>query len=290
MASKKAEIISRALKMIKLKETVDFVHPKRTKKPYFPSWYFKNYQVNLMTVLQKNVYTISKNRKNSHHIVFFHGGGYSLGPTLIQYRFIKKIISTTKSTLSYVHYPLAPEACAEETLSMAAKTYEKLTHDYPDDKFSLMGVSAGGGLALALALKIKDMALKPPVKIVLFSPWLDIELMNPAISAYEYRDVVLKTSSLKDIGIIYARGVDLHDPMVSPLFGDLNDLGEMAVFYGTDEIFYPDCKALCRKSNLSDTSIKEYVYEGMPHAFIILPIAESNNAIKEAALFLMDEN
>lgn len=289
MVSKKAKMILTVLKLIKLKEKVDFVHPKRAKKPYFPAWYFKGYEVKNMTVMKKNVYTVSKNRENNNHIVFFHGGGYSLGPTFIQYQFIKKIIDATKSTVSYVHYPLAPESYVEETLSMAAKTYEKLTQDYPDDSFSLMGVSAGGGLALALALRIKEMALKPPEKTVLFSPWLDITLMNPSIKLYEDKDVVLKTSSLKAIGIIYARGMDLHNPMVSPLFGNLNDLGDIAVFYGTDEIFYPDCRELCSKIGLKNTTVKEYVYEGMPHAFNILPIKESDQTIKETALFLAEK-
>jgi acetyl esterase/lipase len=173
-----------------------------------------------------------------------------------------------------------------DAMAVSLESYKQLVGVYPHHKFVLMGDSAGGGLALSAAMLIRDLKLKQPKKIVLYSPWLDIRLENPEISYCEDSDVILKPELLKQVGLLYANGISLKDYRVSPIEGNLDNLGEIAVFYGTDEIFRPDCEIFCNEKKAQNTLIKPFKYEGMQHAWVVFPISEQIQVIKDVAQFL----
>ena len=97
-----------------------------------------------------------------------------------------------------------------------------------------MGDSAGGGLALALALIVKERGLKKPDNLVLYSPWLDVSMTNPEIPDYDSKDVILNLESMDEAADLYVSDLSKKDPRVSPIYGYLSDLGGILMFYGTD--------------------------------------------------------
>ena len=147
-------------------------------------------------------------------------------------------------------------------------------------------------MALAFLQTLRDRkAQKIPAKTVLQSPWLDISMSNPEIQNYIEKDVLLDFEGLKDCGKLYAGDLDLKDPVVSPIYGNLEELNNIMVLVSTHELFYPDCIFLQQKiASVPGTTIKLYAKNEMIHDWIILPIDERDEAIHEIAQFLLEEN
>lgn len=284
-----SRMIFKILKMIRFKERIDFINPKRSAKGKVPYFSKKKYRTTELMVQGQLVLTIRPlENETLQHVVYFHGGGYSMEASGGHFQIMKQLIDRANCTVTYVDYPLAPEFSVVDTMDMALETYSQLLLVHPEHQFVLMGDSAGGGLALSLSMLIRDKGLKGVEKIILFSPWLDIKLTNERISLYEKRDFVLAAESLRKIGGIYACDLDESHYLVSPKYGDLTGLGDIAVFFGSEEIFYPDCMEFCDAGKAGSTKIRAYKYAGMQHDWVILPIPEAQRALDEAVAFMRE--
>ncbi len=306
--SRISESIFGTLGAIRFKNRVNFMKPKRSEKHKMPTMSHKQYLTSTMVVNNRTVCTIQplqadtklqntgtnaqnaganiQNTGANVHIVYFHGGGYSMEATGMHFALMKTLVKQTGCAVSYVDYPLAPENTATDAMEMSFLAYKKLQAADSNRHFVLMGDSAGGGLALALAMKIRDEALTDkelfsPEQIILFSPWLDIALTNTRIPEYEKRDVILDVTGLREIGEKYRGDVAADHYTVSPKFGDLSGLGKIAVFYGTEEIFFPDCQEFCDEKQNGSFQVAGYEYEKMQHDWVLLPIEEAKRAIGE---------
>jgi len=284
MISKSAQILLSGLKIIQLKDRVDFVNPPRSKVPKVPCFSSHHILSTSWVIQERKVIHFSpKGTLSNKQVIFLHGGGYSIEGSELHFRLIKKLMDTSNASFTYVDYPLAPESNVDTTLQMVMESYETLIKTYPNQQFILMGDSAGGGLALALALQIKERKIQAPEKIILLSPWLDLELTNPKIQEYVYEDMILDVEALLKIGEIYKGNHSFLDPMVSPKYGNFDGLGDITIFTGTSEIFYPDCVELKVQHAHEQVKIDIIVYEDMPHDWLLLPLPESKKAIQEVA-------
>jgi len=285
--SRISESIFGALGAIRFKNRVNFMKPKRSEKHKIPTMSTKQYMTTTAFVRKRPVCTIEPvDTEAKVHIVYFHGGGYSMEASGLHFQLMKNLVKQTGCALTYIDYPLAPEHTVTQTMDMSLMAYKKLKAGYPKHRFILMGDSAGGGLALALAMKIRDEALTDkclaqPEQIIVFSPWLDIALTNKRIPEYEKRDVILDVDALREIGERYRGDVPADNYMVSPKFGDLSGLGGISVFYGTEEIFFPDCEEFCDETQNGGFAVTGYEYDKMQHDWVILPIDEAKRAVGE---------
>ena len=131
---------------------------------------------------------------------------------------------------------------------MVFQAYTKLVELNPDDDFYFLGDSAGGGFCLSLAQILRNAHFKKmPEKIVLLSPWIDISMSNPEIKELEKKDLLLDPKSLLICSRNFADDLDLKDPIVSPLYGAMENLNNIGIFVGTHEIFLPDCRRLKKR-------------------------------------------
>jgi len=265
-----------------------FSNPPRNKIKIKKSVNFQFFDAVEFKVMHQSVLTLKpKVKPNKNHIIFFHGGAYVLQGSYFHFKLIKTIARKANCKVSYIDYPLAPENTYKNTFEMVDQSYKLLIDKYPDDNFILMGDSAGGGLALAFAQKlINDKATKLPVKCVLFSPWVDISMTNPLIKYQQRKDNILPLSGLMHAARKYAGEDDLNNYLLSPIHGMFDDLPPTYIFYGTEELFYPDIEILKEKiKNLEN--FKFYKFEGMQHDWVILPIPEAKVAIEEAIKFIV---
>lgn len=285
--SRISEFIFGALDIIRFKNRVNFMKPKRSDKHKVPTMSEKQYMTTTSFIRKRPVCTIEPvDTEAKVHIVYFHGGGYSMEASGLHFQLMKKLVKQTGCALSYIDYPLAPEHTAEDTIAMSLAAYKKIKKEYSKHRFILLGDSSGGGLALALAMKVRDEGIVGPEQIILFSPWLDIALTNPEIPKYEKRDVILDVAALREIGERYRGALPTDDYQVSPKFGSLKDLGKISVFYGTEEIFCPDCRDLCDETQNGGASVTGYEYQDVQHDWIILPIEDAEVALGEVAVLV----
>lgn len=285
-----AKIITSSLGLLNAKKLVEmaFKYPTRSDKSISAHRFKKSNVISEFKVMGKSVVTIESNEcENNIHVIFFHGGAYLLEGSSLHVKLIEKFAKGAKCKISFVDYPLAPEFNYKNTFDMVQQTYNQLTSAFSEDRFILMGDSAGGGLALAFAQKlVKENTSILPVKNILFSPWLDISMQNSKIKLSESSDKILPLNGLIEAGKKYAGGDDVNNYLLSPINGELNGVGDTIVFFGTEELFNADCKKLEEKAKTCNTNFKFYEYNKMQHDWVLLPIPEAEHAIKTAIEFI----
>ena len=263
----------------------------RSKKGFVPQSIKRSYLLSLQTYYAKGIATFeSKEKATKNHIIFFHGGAYIFEADPLHWRLAKKIVNKSFCRMTLIDYPLVPEHNYKDTFKMVSGSYELLIKQYPEDNFILMGDSAGGGLALAFTQKlIKEKHSKLPSKIILLSPWLDITLSNPNIKNPENTDHILTVKMLRNVGMKYSNGDNQDQYLLSPINGEFKDIPKTIVFYGTEELFYEDCKRFKSMigSNMQSHIFKEY--HKMQHDWALFPIPESKQVINEICAFIKEK-
>ncbi|MBN1623750.1 MAG: alpha/beta hydrolase fold domain-containing protein [Clostridia bacterium] len=246
------------------------------------------FEINTIEVMGQKCVTIHPREKKSNlHLVYYHGGAYVSQGRIIHWILLSRIVSELGCRATYVDYPLAPEYNYKDTLSMTEESYRQLVSLYPGDDFVLGGDSAGGGLALVMAQKLKNDDFKVrPSKILMICPWLDLAMDNRRIRPIEKKDFILKKESLLKYALQYADGGDLKNPLVSPLFGSIKGLGKMMMTSGTHEIVYADCHELFKKAKKENADMTFLIYKKMPHVWIFYPIREARHVFGKIVDFL----
>ncbi len=284
-----ANIITFFLGIINAKKLVEksFQNPARSTKALTPKYLKNKFNVSEFQVMNRSVVTVQPFIvKNNSHILFFHGGAYVAEGSAMHWKMIETIVRAINCKVSYIDYPLAPENNYKQTFEMVQISFDLLVSAFPNDSFMLMGDSAGGGLALAFAQKLlKENAPVQPLKLILFSPWLDLSMQNPGIKKQEGTDKLLPLSGLIETGRKYSDGDDVSNYLLSPINGDFAGIVKTLVFFGTDELFYSDCKLLAEKvKTFGNFSFEEF--QGMQHDWVIFPIPEAQKALQIAIEFI----
>jgi len=265
-----------------------FQNPPRSSKLFIPARINRNFKVSEFQISGKSVVTFQpQSNAGNTHILFFHGGAYLLEGSSMHWKLLETLVLETRSKGTYFDYPLAPENTYKETFYMLQQAFKRLTFEYPSDRFILIGDSAGGGLALAFAQKLlTENAAIQPVKNVLFSPWLDLSMRNPEIQFQEIRDKLLPLKGLIEAGKKYSGGEDTSNYLLSPINGKLDGLSETIVFYGTQELFYPDCKLLLEMTKNNPAFIF-HEFPEMQHDWVIFPGPETKKALRITSDFIL---
>jgi monoterpene epsilon-lactone hydrolase len=153
-------------------------------------------------------------------------------------------------------FPAAPEDC------LAA--YRALIEDHDPARVVIGGSSAGGNLASAAMLMIKDQGLPPPAGLVLLTPEVDLTEAGDSFRTNVLLDVTLK-GPLPECNALYAAGHALADPYLSPLFGDLAGFPPTLVQTGTRDILLSNSVLMHRKLRKAGVEAELHVWEAMPH-------------------------
>lgn len=233
--------------------------------------------------------TVKTEESLNRHVIFLHGGGYVLRAVRSHKNIVERMVKKYNLKVTFVDYPLAPEHTADKTHEVLMKAYKSVTQKNINDKFYFFGDSAGGGLALAFLQEARDKNVIPfPEKTVLMSPWPDISMTNKEIKKFEKKDPLLPVQSLIKIGKQYAGNLDLKSPLVSPIYGNMDNLGEIMLLFGTNEVFYPDCMKLSDMLNVAKgTVVEPYIGKNLCHDWILAPLKETGKALDAIGEFYL---
>ena len=211
-------------------------------------------------------------------VIYLHGGAYVneiVPPHIV---FCDKIAKKTNATVFAPIYPLAPNHTYEETYRIVEDLYKfALEIGKP---ITIMGDSAGGGLSAAFCEYLASIGFEQPEHLILISPWVDVS-MSGDYDDYRECDPALGTE-VREFGESWAGDLDIKDYRISPLFGDVSQLPQTALFVGTHEIIYPDIIEFYDKLRSSDIDVKLFVGEEMTHVYPIYPLVpESREAFNQ---------
>lgn len=229
-----------------------------------------------------NVFTLSpkKHAPSSTHILYLHGGAYVQNFVKQHWRFLSMIVEETHCTVTAPDYPLAPRYNYKNAFTMLSILYEQMLGNAHAQNIIFIGNSAGGGLALALAQKFRMDNIHPPDQLILLSPWLDITLTNPAIPEIDRIDPFLSVTGLRKAGLAYAGESDA-DSALSPVNGELENVGKISVFIGSHDILVADTRKLKSRAEAKHVSLNYREYPGMVHVWMFLSFPEAKRAQKE---------
>ncbi len=218
-------------------------------------------------------HTINEKSKNNFHIIYFHGGGLCLKGGIPQWMMIDKWIKHTDAKASYVIYPMIPHHQTKEICEISFEIYQHILSLYPNDKFILIGDSAGGLIILSILQLIESRNIKKPALNVLLSPWIDFSLSNPDMSLYEDKDKVLALPRFE--GLNAYNSIDEKSEIVSPMEYEYDE--PIHIYGGTNDILYPDMLLFEEKN----PHIRLKIFYNCPHVFMLLPMKQSDIVHKD---------
>jgi acetyl esterase/lipase len=220
-------------------------------------------------------------------VLFLHGGAYVSGFDALHWRFVRQLVERTGATVVAPEYPLAPQATADHVVAWTVARWQALPAD--DGPRVLMGDSAGGGLALAVAMALRDADQPLPDHLVLLAPWLDATMSAPDAAALDRGDRLLARDSLLRAGALYAGNLSPRDPRVSPLFGDLQGLPPTDVFAGGRDQLVADARrlAVLAAADAPDWALRVHETADVPHDYMIMDFLPEAQRVVDALTDLL---
>ena len=221
-------------------------------------------------------------------IVYLHGGSYSAGSVEYATVFGGLLAQMTGRAVICVGYRLAPEDPFPAALEDALTSYQTALKRFAPEDIAFVGESAGGGLVYCLALKAKEMGLPQPERIVAISPWTDV-VMQRDVSEQQKLDIMIHMDSVKESARMYLGSEDPHNPLISPLYGDVTGLPPSLIFVGSHEILLDDSVLMHDKLEQAGCTSELHIAEGMWHVYVLYGVPEAREALKRIALYLTGE-
>lgn len=186
-----------------------------------------------------------------HQVLYLHGGGYRAGSPTSHRALAAHLSRAAGGPVHVLHYRRTPEHPYPAAVDDTADAYRALrAAGHRAQHIAVVGDSAGGGLAMALLLRLRAAGEDLPGSVGLISPWLDLDLSS-AIGA---RDAMLDPSWLGSAAAAYRGAAGAH-PELRPLVADLTGLPPLHVVAGADEVLVGDADALVERARAAGADV-----------------------------------
>jgi monoterpene epsilon-lactone hydrolase len=220
-------------------------------------------------------------------IVYCHGGGFVAPIDPYQVRYAARLATALGARVFLPDYPLTPENSWADSHDDIVTLIERACAT--SDRVVVAGDSAGGNIALATALTVRDRGGPQPSHVLLVSPWVDL-----STSTRTETEAASAGDPWLMIGKMYAYAswwagpeADLARPEVSPALADLAGLPLALMFCGTRDTLNPGCRLLARRAVESGWDLTYVEEPGLLHVYPILPfIPEAKRAWRTTVEFL----
>lgn len=250
------------------------------KPPYrFGSWKVPKGYLNRKIVLENAGGYLLQKENAPHEKIFYqiHGGGF-VSPFTNLYN--KTALHFSRiyqdADVFSVDYRTAPENVFPCALLDAVDGYHwLLKQGYSAENIILCGESAGGGLCLSLTLWLRDHGEVLPGALILSSPWTDQAAEGASYQAKKTEDAFFGHPRAEKVPrypvpTVYAGQHDLHDPYLSPVYGDYKGFPPMLIQTGEAELLLSDSDTVVKRAREDGVSVDYYTYPGMYHTFYVV--------------------
>ena len=232
------------------------------------------------------VYDVTaKGARPTRRAIYLHGGSNVYEISSQHWQLVAELAASTDSRITVPIYPLAPQGTARLVVAGCADLAEHLIDEVGASDVTILGDSAGGGMALATALVLRDRG-NAPSRVVLISPVLDLSLSDPELSRIVDSDPWLDLPGAKATSELYRGSLPFTDPRVSPLFGDLPGVGPILMLSGTRDMLNADAHRLVEKAAASAHPLEYHEVAEMIHVYPLLPIPEARVAREQIREFM----
>jgi monoterpene epsilon-lactone hydrolase len=223
------------------------------------------------------------------HILYLHGGAFIAMSARTHRSLTSRLASGSAASLFALDYRLAPEHPFPAALEDAMTAYRALIAGGAEpSRMALAGDSAGGGLALALLVALRDQQDPLPAAAVLFSPWTDLAATGESLVSNDAADVMHFGSWVAQQGRHYLGGTPATHPLASPLYADLTGLPPLLIQVGDSEVLLDDSRRVFANAKKVGVDASLRLWPGVAHGWqIFAPILpEARAALREASAFI----
>ncbi len=224
-----------------------------------------------------------------HAILYLHGGGYAIGSPRTHRALAAQLSAASGATAYVIDYPLAPEHPFPAGLEGAVAAYQALQDQgLKPANIVIAGDSAGGGLALAAALKLREIKAPMPAGLFCISPWADLTLSGETHRSHAKRDPIIVTEGQKQWAAAYAGKSPLADPLVSPAKSDFANFPPLLIHVGTEEVLLSDSLSIAARAGEAGVECVLLIAPEMIHVWhVFFPIlTPARTAIADAGLWI----
>lgn len=230
-------------------------------------------------------------RPTQAHLLFFHGGAYVIGSPGSHRNLTAHLASRCGLRVAAVDYRLAPEHPFPAATDDALAAYRALLDlGLSPQQIFIGGDSAGGGLALACAVSLRDAGLPMPAGLICISPWADLGLSGESMTRQSETEVILTQQALADAAALYLGKTHTQHPLASPLFADLHGLPPLLIQVTDAEILYSDSTRLATVAQQQGVKTTLQIAPGLWHDWQLFAgqMPEADVALKLIADFVND--
>lgn len=208
-------------------------------------------------------------------VLYIHGGAYVNNFSSRHWSAMAEWAEITGCGMVIPNYPLLFRYTAKDAHPLMLQLYRQLLERFPAQRIIIAGDSAGGGFSLALTQELKADSIDLPSRLILISPWVDVTGGDDTLQEY---DTFLNNEVLRHVGADWAGDLDPRDPIVSPLYGDMQSLPPTDLYTGTWEVFYTDIVKTYNKMKDAGVDVRLHVKEKMGHVYPLWPCPEGKEA------------
>jgi acetyl esterase/lipase len=227
--------------------------------------------------------------KEDGAILYIHGGGFVVCSMDSHRGLAERLSQEANAAVLLVGYRLAPEHPFPAALDDSVAGYQwLLDQGYDSSQLAIAGDSAGGGLTLSVLHALKQRGLPLPACAAVLSPWVDLELTGESMVSRAELDPLVTTDGLRAWAGCYAPGMDLNNPLLQPLKGDLKGWPPLLIQIGEREALYDDSKSLADAARAAGVEVEWQYFPGQIHDFQMFGhrLDEARTALKDLGTFI----
>jgi monoterpene epsilon-lactone hydrolase len=222
-------------------------------------------------------------------VLHFHGGSFVSGSIASHRTLAGNLALASDSRVLLIDYRLAPEHPFPAAVEDAVTAYTWLLEQgFPAGRIAVSGDSAGGNLALALLIFLRDHHQPAPAAVVCLSPAPDLTFSGASWRFNAEKDLMIVESKEREAVRLYLRDADPRNPMASPSFADLRGLPPLLIQVGSHEVLLSDCESLAEKARAAGVEVRLEAWPEMQHEwqFAARFLPEGRRALAHVGEFL----
>lgn len=201
-------------------------------------------------------------------VLLLHGGGFTAGSMTSHQRLAADLSTTCGARVLVPDYRLGPEHPYPAGLDDCVTVYRWLLDEgYKPGRIAIAGDSAGGGLTISTAMRLKEDGLDQPAALVALSPWVNLACDGETMDSKAKDDPVTSRDHLLRAAKDYLNDHDPKDPMVSPIYGDLRGLPPLLIQVGSREVLLDDSRKLAVRAKADDVDVTLEEWPGLFHVW-----------------------
>ena len=224
-------------------------------------------------------------------ILYVHGGGYVMGSAGSHRDVTGRLSKASGARVLSLNYRLAPEHPFPAPVDDAVAAYRwLLAQGISSSNVAIAGDSAGGGLAFATLLALRDAGDPVPAAGVGISPWVDMEGTGESMTTRAAVDPVVQKEGLLEMAKLYLGDADPKNPLAAPLHANLAGLPPLLIHVGDAETLLNDATRITERARKAGVDVTLKIWDEMPHVWhMFAPILpEGQQAIEEIGAFFKE--